>query len=43
MGVRAAQDFQMKKAGEAVIVVIGRCAGHMPEHVLPLGWLADFH
>ena len=41
MRVRAAQDFQMQQIGEAMIVVVGRRAGDMPEHVLPLGRLAD--
>jgi hypothetical protein len=42
MRMRAAQDLQMQQVGEAMIVVIGRGAGDMPEHVLALGRLADF-
>ena len=40
--MRATQDFQVQQVGEPVIVVIGRRAGDVPEHVLPLGRLADF-
>ena len=41
MRVRAAQDFQMQQIAEAMIVVIGRRTGDVPEHVLPLRRLAD--
>ena len=41
MRVRAAHDFQMQQVGEAVIVVVGRGARDVPEHVLPLCRLAD--
>ena len=40
--VRAAQNFQMQKIAEAVIVVIRRRAGDMAEHVLARRRLADF-
>ena len=32
----------MQQVGEPVIVVIGRGAGDVPEHVLPLRRLTDF-
>ena len=41
MGVRTAQEFQMQEVGEAVIIIIGRSAGDVAEHVLPLRRLAD--
>ena len=41
MRVRTAQDFQMQQIGEAMIVVVGRRTGDMPEHILPLRRLAD--
>ena len=42
VGVRAAQHLQMQEIAEAVVVVIGRGAGDVPEHVLALCRLADF-
>ncbi len=39
--VRAAQAFEMQQALERVVVVIGRAAGDMAHHVLPLRRLAD--
>jgi hypothetical protein len=40
--VRAAQNFQMEKIREAMIVVIGRRAGDVAENILALRRLADF-
>ena len=43
MRMRAAQDFQVQQVSEAVIVIIRRGAGDVPQHVLPLRRLADFY